>query len=57
MNYKVWIDNQLIGIIHGEEAAWEAYERANALAEMFGKIASLSTLDGEVIANSMLGDE
>ena len=57
MSYKIWIDGMLIGIVHGDEVAWEAYRRAEALADMFGKIASLSTLDGEVIANSMLEEE
>lgn len=56
MNYKVWIDGVLIGTVHGDEVAFEAYKRAEALADMFGKIASLSTLDGEVIINSLMED-
>lgn len=53
MKYFIYIDNQMIAEVCGDEASYECFEAAIRIAEMTGRIAHLVNGEtGEVLTSS-----
>ena len=53
MKYYIYIDNQMIAEVSGDEASYMCYEAAMTIAEMTGRIAHLVNGEtGEVLTSS-----